>query len=102
MCTEECPHCNKIQIDRECAQYATQINSIEADLYVEAVNLVRSKGRATTQMFQFILRIGYGRARALILMMQRDGIISYEAGSEPPRLICPDAPKAETPLDAVV
>jgi S-DNA-T family DNA segregation ATPase FtsK/SpoIIIE len=52
-------------------------------MYEEAVNLVRTLGRASISMLQRRMRIGYGRAARLIDTMEESGIIGpSEPGSQ--------------------
>jgi S-DNA-T family DNA segregation ATPase FtsK/SpoIIIE len=44
-------------------------------MYDEAVNMVRTLGRASISMLQRRMRIGYGRAARLIDTMEENGII---------------------------
>jgi len=51
--------------------------------YEEAVRLVLQMGKASTSTLQRHLRLGYGRAARILVMMQRDGIIGPPDGSKP-------------------
>lgn len=48
----------------------------DADLYMQALNIVRNDKKASTSYIQRKLRIGYNRAAALIDKMEEDGIVS--------------------------
>lgn len=48
----------------------------DADLYTQALNIVRNDKKASTSYIQRKLRIGYNRAAALIDKMEEDGIVS--------------------------
>jgi S-DNA-T family DNA segregation ATPase FtsK/SpoIIIE len=57
--------------------------SIDDDLYQEAVRVVCEAGRASTSTLQRRLRIGYGRAARLIDIMEKDGIVGPPDGTKP-------------------
>ncbi|WP_145596619.1 DNA translocase FtsK [Candidatus Pelagibacter sp. FZCC0015] len=46
------------------------------DLYNQAVEIIRSEGKASTSFLQRKLQIGYNRAARMIDMMEADGIVS--------------------------
>ena len=46
------------------------------DLYLKAVEIIRSEGKASTSFLQRKLQIGYNRAARIIDMMETDGIVS--------------------------
>ena len=46
------------------------------DLYQQAVDIIRSEGKASTSFLQRKLQIGYNRAARIIDMMETDGIVS--------------------------
>ena len=46
------------------------------DLYQQAVEIIRSEGKASTSFLQRKLQIGYNRAARIIDMMETDGIVS--------------------------
>lgn len=52
-------------------------------LYDKAVQLVLSKGTASTSMIQRFFRIGYNRAARLIELMEREGIVGPMDGARP-------------------
>ncbi len=52
-------------------------------LYDEAVRVVVQMGKASTSVLQRRLRIGYGRAAAILDMMEREGFIGPMDGSKP-------------------
>lgn len=52
-------------------------------LYDEAVRIVVQMGKASTSVLQRRLRIGYGRAAAILDMMEREGFIGPMDGSKP-------------------
>ena len=54
-------------------------NTDQADkdeLYKQAVEIIRSEGKASTSFLQRKLQIGYNRAARIIDMMEADGIVS--------------------------
>lgn len=52
-------------------------------LYDKAVELVVSKGHASTSMIQRVFRIGYNRAARIIEMMEREGVVGPMDGIKP-------------------
>ena len=46
------------------------------DLYQQAVEIIRSEGKASTSFLQRKLQIGYNRAARIIDMMEANGIVS--------------------------
>ena len=46
------------------------------ELYSEAINIVKSEGKASTSFLQRKLQIGYNRAARIIDMMEEKGIVS--------------------------
>ncbi len=46
------------------------------DLYQQAIDIIRSEGKASTSFLQRKLQIGYNRAARIIDMMEADGIVS--------------------------
>ena len=58
-------------------------------LFDDAVRLVFEFGKASTSLLQRRMRIGYGRAAALIDMMERDGLVGPPEGSKPRELLKP-------------
>ena len=51
-------------------------NEKKDQLYKEAIELVKSEGKASTSFLQRKLQIGYNRAARIIDMMEDDGIVS--------------------------
>jgi S-DNA-T family DNA segregation ATPase FtsK/SpoIIIE len=60
--------------------------------YYDAAKIVIEMGRASTSVLQRRLSIGYGRAAAIIDMMEREGIVGPSEGASKPRavLVKPD------------
>ena len=54
------------------------INNSDAqdDLYEQALEIIRSEGKASTSFLQRKLQIGYNRAARIIDMMEAEGIVS--------------------------
>ena len=46
------------------------------ELYQQALEIIRSEGKASTSFLQRKLQIGYNRAARIIDMMEVDGIVS--------------------------
>ncbi|MGI4852694.1 MAG: DNA translocase FtsK [Janthinobacterium lividum] len=59
----------------------------EDELFPDAVRLVFEFGKASTSLLQRRLRVGYGRAAALIDMMERDGLVGPADGSKPREIL---------------
>ncbi len=62
-------------------------NNANDELFDDAVRLVFEFGKASTSLLQRRLRIGYGRAAALIDMMERDGLVGPADGSKPREIL---------------
>jgi S-DNA-T family DNA segregation ATPase FtsK/SpoIIIE len=62
-------------------------NNAQDELFDDAVRLVFEFGKASTSLLQRRLRIGYGRAAALIDMMERDGLVGPADGSKPREIL---------------
>ena len=52
------------------------INGEKDELYAQALEIIRSEGKASTSFLQRKLQIGYNRAARIIDMMEADGIVS--------------------------
>ena len=48
----------------------------EDELYTQAVDIIKSEGKASTSFLQRKLQIGYNRAARIIDMMEEKGIVS--------------------------
>jgi S-DNA-T family DNA segregation ATPase FtsK/SpoIIIE len=59
----------------------------DEDLYVKALDVLKSTRRASTSMLQRRLRIGYNRAARIMEMMEEKGIVGPENGSSPREII---------------
>ena len=58
-------------------EYFKNNNQGEKDeLYQQALEIIRSEGKASTSFLQRKLQIGYNRAARIIDMMEADGIVS--------------------------
>ena len=59
------------------AQSSEKINDDENDeLFSQAVDIIKSEGKASTSFLQRKLQIGYNRAARIIDMMEEEGIVS--------------------------
>jgi len=54
----------------------SQNQSDKDELYQQALEIIRSEGKASTSFLQRKLQIGYNRAARIIDMMEADGIVS--------------------------
>ena len=54
----------------------SQISGEKDELYDQALEIIRSEGKASTSFLQRKLQIGYNRAARIIDMMEADGIVS--------------------------
>ncbi len=64
------------QISSETGEFNENTDGEEDELYKEAINLVKSEGKASTSFLQRKLQIGYNRAARIIDMMEEKGIVS--------------------------
>jgi len=53
------------------------------ELYEDALKICIEMKRASTSVLQRRLRIGYGRAAAILDMMEREGLIGQADGARP-------------------
>ena len=51
-------------------------NENQDELYITALDIVKSEGKASTSFLQRKLQIGYNRAARIIDMMEAEGIVS--------------------------
>ena len=51
-------------------------SSDKDELYLAALDIIRTEGKASTSFLQRKLQIGYNRAARIIDMMEADGIVS--------------------------
>jgi DNA segregation ATPase FtsK/SpoIIIE, S-DNA-T family len=58
------------------ASSSTKENGDEDELYSQAVDIIKSEGKASTSFLQRKLQIGYNRAARIIDMMEEKGIVS--------------------------
>ncbi len=58
------------------ASAATEGDGDEDELYTQAVDIIKSEGKASTSFLQRKLQIGYNRAARIIDMMEEKGIVS--------------------------
>ena len=62
------------------AQESNETTSIsdgdEDELYSQAVEIIKSEGKASTSFLQRKLQIGYNRAARIVDMMEEKGIVS--------------------------
>jgi DNA segregation ATPase FtsK/SpoIIIE, S-DNA-T family len=72
-----------IQISEEEAEINEAGIGIKDELYEEALRIVCQMGRASTSVLQRRLRIGYGRAAAILDMMEREAFVGPSDGSKP-------------------
>ena len=57
------------------------------DLIPEAIEVLRSSGRASTSMLQRRLRIGYNRAARIMEILEAEGIVAPDNGSQPREIL---------------
>ena len=72
-----------------------QAGSDEDDLLPQAVELVRTQGRASISLLQRRLRVGYARAARLIDLMEDKGIIGPDKGGGRAREVLPESTDEE-------
>jgi S-DNA-T family DNA segregation ATPase FtsK/SpoIIIE len=69
----------------------------EDDLYEDAVEAVRSAGRASVSLLQRRLRIGYSRAARLIDLLEQRGVIGTDKGGGQGRVVYREREEPDTP-----
>ncbi len=65
----------------------SEVSGDDDELYEQALETVRSAGKASTSFLQRKLRIGYARAARLMDMLEERGIISPGSGAKPREVI---------------
>lgn len=58
-------------------------SDVDDDLYEEALEVVRSAGKASASLLQRRLRVGYARAARLLDLMEEQGVIGPAQGAKP-------------------
>lgn len=58
-------------------------SDVDDDLYAEALEVVRSAGKASASLLQRRLRVGYARAARLLDLMEDKGVIGPAQGAKP-------------------
>ena len=64
-----------------------ELQDEEDDLFPDAINVLRTTGRASTSMLQRRLKIGYNRAARIMDLMEARGIVGPDNGSKPRDII---------------
>ncbi|MDB6094683.1 MAG: cell division FtsK/SpoIIIE [Verrucomicrobia bacterium] len=59
----------------------------DEELYVQALDVLKSTKRASTSMLQRRLRIGYNRAARIMDLMEQKGVVGPENGSSPREIL---------------
>ena len=54
---------------------SVEVDGTEDELYSQAVDIIKSEGKASTSFLQRKLQIGYNRAARIIDMMEEKGIV---------------------------
>lgn len=62
-------------------------NDDDDELYTEAVELVRSAGKASSSLLQRRFKVGYARAARLIDMMEERGVVGPGEGAKPREIL---------------
>jgi DNA segregation ATPase FtsK/SpoIIIE, S-DNA-T family len=57
------------------------------ELFVEAVNAVRTQGKASPSFLQRKLKVGYMRAALLLELMEEKGVIGPANGAKPREIL---------------
>lgn len=85
-------YADDVQREIECADSEDGGNAEEDgewddNLVPQAINVIRSSKRASTSMLQRRLRIGYNRAARIMEMLEDEGIVGPENGSNPREIL---------------
>ncbi len=80
------------QIDRDAREESEDEDPDEdmgddAELYQQALDVLRSTRRASTSMIQRRLRIGYNRAARIMDLMEQKGVVGPDNGSSPREIL---------------
>ncbi len=83
--SEECDECSeKIVEDKKMIlDFSPNEDEKGDELYDQAVEVVRSTGKASASLLQRRLRIGYARAARLLDLMEENGIVGPANGAKP-------------------
>lgn len=82
--TEEPDYDEEIVENKKFASDPMAENSdVDDDLYEEALEVVRSAGKASASLLQRRLRVGYARAARLLDLMEEQGVIGPAQGAKP-------------------
>jgi DNA segregation ATPase FtsK/SpoIIIE, S-DNA-T family len=73
--------------------------SMDDDLYEEAVSVVLNSGQASASLLQRRLRVGYARAARLLDIMEQEGVIGPANGAKPRDIISSSAGNDNFPQD---
>lgn len=68
------------------------MESVDDDLYDEAVQVVMNSGQASASLLQRRLRVGYARAARLLDIMEQEGVIGPANGAKPRDILVDQAP----------
>ena len=63
-------------VDEKDKELGLDSNDSKDELYKDAINIIKSEGKASTSFLQRKLQIGYNRAARIMDMMEQDGIVS--------------------------
>lgn len=84
-------YADEVQREIECAdeegEATEQEGSWDDNLVPAAINVIRSSKRASTSMLQRRLRIGYNRAARIMEILEDEGIVGPENGSNPREIL---------------
>ncbi|MCB1123641.1 MAG: DNA translocase FtsK, partial [Verrucomicrobiae bacterium] len=71
------------QLESDEGDDVTELGEEEDDLFPQALEVIRTTGRASTSMLQRRLKIGYNRAARIMDLMEARGIVGPDNGSKP-------------------